>query len=82
MIDDDAAHDLRRVCEEHSPVAPGKALLLNQTQIGLVHEAAGIERDEWLLPGKFPLRQSSELGVDDREQIVARLQVSLLRTFE
>jgi hypothetical protein len=44
--------------------------------------AAGIERDEWLLPGKFPLRQSSELGVDDREQIVARLQVSLLRTFE
>jgi hypothetical protein len=82
MIDQDAAHDLRCVCEKHAPVAAWKALLLHETQIGLVHETAGVERYEPLLPGQLSLRQSPELGVDDCEQIVARLRVTSLRAYE
>ena len=60
VVDHNAAHDLRGVCEKHSPVCAGEALLLHETQIGLVHETAGVERAEPLLPSQLPPRQSTE----------------------
>jgi hypothetical protein len=75
-IDEDAAHHLRGDRKEVRAIAPGDALLSNQPQVRLVDECRRLECMVLPFVSQVRARSSSQFGIDDRHQVVARLHVA------
>jgi hypothetical protein len=76
MIDQDAPHHVRGDAEEVGAVLPGNPVLTCEAHIGLVDERRRLQRVIKSLPTKIRRGLSSELAIDERDQIVTGSQVA------
>ena len=72
VIDQDAAHQLGRHREEVRTVLPHGAPLIDETEIGLVHEGRRLQRVVRALAPKAQGGAPPQLAVDGGHQFVAR----------
>jgi hypothetical protein len=49
----------------------------DESQIGLVNQARGVERLPWLFPGQLLGGQPAQFVIHQRQQFVRRLRISL-----
>jgi hypothetical protein len=76
VIDEDAAHRLRRNGQEMSTVLPVHALVINETHVGFVDQCCRLQAVAGAFTSHVVTRQSSELVVHDRHQPGERVLVS------
>ena len=76
VIDQDAAHHLRRHAEEVRAVLPDDALLADEPQVGLVNERRRLQRVLDPFAAEVGRGPPPELVVDHLHQVVARFQVT------
>src|SRR5262249_44470346 len=79
VIDEDAAHGLRRGGEEVAATVPVlRSLDVHQPEVGFVNQGRGLERLARLLL-RHPLgSQLTQLALDERKQLLRRAGVALL----
>ena len=68
VVDEDAAHRLRRHGEEMGAVLPVHALVIDQPQVGFVDQRRRLQAVAGALAPHVVVRQTTELVVDDRHQ--------------
>jgi len=76
MIDQDPSHHLRRHAKEMRAVLPGNSLLTDQPEVRLVDQCCRLQRVVPTLVAKVAGRPPSQLSIDERQQIVPRLEVT------
>ena len=77
VVDEDAPHDPRRHGQEMRAVVPLDRFSVNQADIGLVDERGRLETVTHALSGHAAARDLVELLVDERDQSLAGVVVSL-----
>jgi len=70
VVDQDAAHDLRRDREEVRAIRPVHILLINHADVGLIYQGSGLKRVAFSLPAHVTTGEAVELVVDQRIQLV------------
>jgi hypothetical protein len=75
VIDEDATHHLRRHAEEVGAILPDHALLSNQAQIRLMNQGRRLQRVARMLLTQVPGGAPSQFLLDQRQEIVTRLDV-------
>jgi hypothetical protein len=70
VVDQDPAHHLRGQPKKLRPVAPVHAVLLDEPQVGLVHERGGLERVARALGAQLRGREVAQLVVDRGQEAV------------
>ena len=68
VVDEDAAHCLRRCRHEMGAVLPVHALVIDQPQVGFVDQGRGLQAVAGALAPHVVVRQTTEFVVDDRHQ--------------
>ena len=68
VVDEDAAHRLSRNGEEMGAVLPVHALVIDQPQVRFVDQRRRLQAVAGTLAPHVPVRQTTELVVDDRHQ--------------
>jgi hypothetical protein len=68
MVDENAAHQLRRDAEEMRAVAPLDAPLVDQSKVRLVHERRGLQRVSRTFTPHRAARLTMQLRIDDAKQ--------------
>jgi hypothetical protein len=76
VIDENPPHHLRRHAEEMRAILPGDPLLTDQPEIHLMDQCCRLQSVVPTLVAKVGGRSSSELSINERQQIVPRLQVT------
>ena len=76
VIHDDLPHRDRADREEMTAIAPRRLRLVHQPEVGLVHEAARVERLRPAPTAELDPRQPPEVLVDQRHQLVERLGIA------
>src|SRR5262249_24581897 len=77
VVDEDAAHRLRRDAQEvRAPLEAPLGVLVDEPEVGLVDQRRRLERVVGRLPAHHPRGDPVELVVDDREQLVAGSRVA------
>ena len=76
VIDEDAAHHLRRHREEVRAILPGDAVLPHEPHERLVNQRRGLQRVVGPFAAQIRAGPSLQFAVDDRHQVVARLQIA------
>jgi len=77
VVDQDAPHHLRGDAEELRAALPGDAILPDQPEVRFVDQCGGLQRVVRPLAAEVRHGAPSQFPVDEREQIVARLKVSV-----
>ena len=78
VIDQNAAHQLRGDPEKVRPILPLHVPLVDQLEVGLVHERGALERVIGALAREIPAGNRPELPVDERHQPFERLRAAIL----
>src|SRR5262249_46155724 len=78
VIDQDAAHRLGRGAEEMSTPLPGYAPLVDQPQVGFVHQCGSLERVSGMFPAEIRTRQTPQFLLDERSELVERSPVAVV----
>ena len=68
VVDEDAAHGLRRCRHEMGAVLPVHALVVDQPQVGFVDQGRRLQAVAGALAPHVVVRQTTEFVVDDRHQ--------------
>ena len=68
VVDEDAAHGLRRCRHEMSPVLPLHAFVVDQPHVGFIDQRRRLQAVAGALALHVVVRQTAELVVDDRRQ--------------
>jgi hypothetical protein len=76
VIDEDAAHHLRRDAEEMRSILPVALVLVDEPDEDLVNQGRRLKGVIGPLLPKLPRRDLSELRVDEREQLIERSLVA------
>jgi hypothetical protein len=76
VIDQDPSHHLRRHAEEVRSILPADPLLTDQPEIRLMDQSGRLQRVIPTLVAQVAGRPPPELSIDQRQQIVPRLEVS------
>jgi hypothetical protein len=76
MIDQDPSHHLCRDAEKVCAILPGNPLLTDQPEIHLVNQGGRLQRVVPTLVAKIATRSPSELSIDERQEVVTRLEVT------
>src|SRR5688572_13086606 len=77
VVDEDAAHGLRRCRHEMGAVLPVNALVIDQPQVGFVDQGRGLQAVAGALAPHVVVRQTTEFVVDDRHQEGERTLISV-----
>ena len=77
MIDQDSPHHLRGHAKELRAILPAHAFLIDQFEIGLVHEPRRLQRVTRPLVAEVPGGNAVQLRLDNREQILEGLATAL-----
>jgi hypothetical protein len=72
VVDEDAAHHHRGEPDELRAVGPVDLPLVDQPQVGFVHQRGGLQGVPGPLLTQVAARQSPQFVVDDRKQLVER----------
>ena len=79
QVDEDPSHDAGRRPEEVGPAHPPGLSLIDQSDVGLVHEGGWLQR----MAGRFTThvcrRQTPEVVVEQRYELVERLTPAVAR---
>ena len=78
VVHEDVAHDAGGEAEEVEPVFPRTVLLPRELEVGLVDERRRVEGLGAALPEALAVRERAELAVDERQQPVECVAVSLV----
>ena len=76
MVDEDAAHHLRRQAEELRAILPDNMLLIDEAQIRLVHERGRLQGVGAPLAAQVGRGTAAKLLIDDRDETVARSRLA------
>src|SRR5215471_4167820 len=77
VIDENTPHHLGRNGKKMGSILPLHALVIHQTQVGFVHQGAGLERMARALALHIIVRQATELLINDGRQVVECVLVSI-----
>ena len=77
IIDEDLAHGSGRHAEEVRPVFPGRIGMVDELEVGFVHQRRGVERVVFALEIALLARQLVELVVDQRQQLLEGLAIAV-----
>jgi hypothetical protein len=77
MVDQDSPHQLRRDAKELRAVLPADALLIDELEIGFVHETRGLQRVPWPLVKEVAGGDVAQLPIDNGKQILERVAVAV-----
>src|SRR5215210_7868451 len=77
-VDDQAAHDPRRIGEESGAIGEGHPLALRDVEIGLVEQAGRAERGAWTRARQLAASPPAELSVERREERLGGLAVAAI----
>jgi hypothetical protein len=75
MVDQNPPHELRRHAEEVCPILPLDALLADEPEIRLVHQASRRQRVVRAFVPEIPNGPPAEFSVHQRHEVIARLEV-------
>ena len=70
VIDQDPAHDPRCDAKEMRSILPIRAALVDETDVGLVHERGGLQGVVRPLVAKLACGDAAKLRIDEREQLI------------
>lgn len=76
LIDENTPHRLGRDAEEMAAI--GERLIADRSQIRFMHEHRRVQRLARFLPSHLRRRQSAQLIIDQRQQLLCRVRVALL----
>jgi len=76
VVDEDAAHHLRRDSEEVRPILPPDTLLTEEPEIGFMDQCRRLERVVRALAAKVRGRSASKFAINERQQLIARLKIA------
>jgi hypothetical protein len=76
VIHENPAHHLRRNAEEMRPIPPVAVPLVDQAQVQLVNERGRLQREATPLAEKLALCHTTQLRVDERQQLVEGVSVA------
>ena len=82
MIHQDAPHELRRYREEMCSVLPLKGSLIHQPETRLLHQFGGLKGMIRSLAGEAPARQATKFVINEGNEFLSRLAVTLTPTQE
>ena len=82
MIDQHAAHHLRRDANEVRPVLPRSLGLIHETKVRLVDECSGLERVVRSFAAHLSTSQSAELVVHQRNELRCGIWPAVLHVGE
>ena len=77
MIDEHLADQARRDTEKMGPALPIHRLMLDQAQIGLVHQSSGLQRGAGPFGLQVMMGQFAQLRVDQRHEAVQGLAIAM-----
>ena len=72
QVDEDPSHDTGRGPEEVSPTLPLRLSLIDESDVGLVHEGRCLQRMTCRFTTHVRSRQTSEFVVEERYELVER----------
>ena len=76
MIDHDAAHQLRGDGKEMGAVLPMRMGLVRELKVSVVEQRGGLQGVAGSLPAHVMVRQTLELRLDERDELLQRADVS------
>ena len=79
VVDEDPTHDVGGGAEEVGAVLPLHSALIDQLQVGLVHEGGGRERVIGSFLAQERPREPAQIIVDDRRELVERGVIAALQ---
>ena len=82
MINEDAAHHLRRDPVEVRAAPPVDVPLFDEAQVGLVHERRRLQRVPGALEAKPAGGDPAQFGVDQRQQAIEGVPIALTPAVE
>lgn len=82
MLDQNASHQLCCDREEMRPVLPVNLACAEKTEESLVGKGGGLERMSRSLAAKLIASQATKLRINDGNQLVERLVVAFLPSYE
>jgi hypothetical protein len=82
VVNEDAAHQLRRNSEEVRAVVPAGMGLVDQLEVDLVDEGGGLERVRGVFTPHVALGEAAQLALDERDQAVERRRVAVAQSNE
>ena len=77
VVDKDPAHQLRRDAEEVRSIVPGRAPLIDQLQVQLIHESRWCQGVVGTFGTKLAGGDTAQLAVDRRQQPIERAPVAV-----
>jgi hypothetical protein len=72
VINEDGPHSLSGHAEKVRPALPLDVFLIDEPQVGLVHEGGGPKRVPGRLPAHVTLGLPAQLAIDGRQQLIQR----------
>jgi hypothetical protein len=79
QVDEDPSHDTGRRPEEVSATQPPGLSLIDESDVGLVHEGRWLQRMTCRFTTHVRSRQASEVVVEERNELVERLSPAVAR---